>query len=745
MAETPDAAGLPGVVPSPGIDPSMFELDDELRRFAWKDDQLGRTLGAGLKRLFELGLMPLGYHRRADYVREMLGFGVRHAQELVQTETLIVSYPETERLWNQGRISRCHVRELLRRVPAEDEFAWARLATIMRVRQLVDRLEVCGFKPRAGRNTLEDKPPEGRFLEFQATPDLRQKLAWCQEIVNRLSGDDDGGETRLIEALLDEFSSSVPLDVYRQLDAEGGVDPPHDYRDDLDRMRAENERTCARRAQNWSHLSWEVPQVALPDFRVRETDDAHAIDRRLQDAVRYGQEQEGLLMRKLWEARRVGLSTALGFESLEHYARERLGMSGSRLHTLLRVYRGLRQFPRVRDSYVGGDLSLSKANEVLRIATRGTVDAWVTYARHLTVRKLRTVVKQAVSKQQETSVLDVYPPDPTVSLHPKTVAALADELARLGLAPGAADGSGGLPSCAHPGGADRAGEPGYSGELPTCAHEMAPGADDGSGELPTCAHPGADPGATGNSGDLLTCAHDMAAGSTSPADAPGELPTCAPDPKVQLPPAAQTLSDMLARSGPPNGLRLEAIGERMVARLMLPIVSAGGRPVVRAAEATAPQPSETPVRMRVWLPADLELFWQEQLALCRLWLGGDPTIGQCIERMVLEFMGVYQELALAAAREHKVIEAGGWLCSTPGCTAKAGLEAHHLIFRSQGGGDELSNQSPTCAPHHHHGIHEGRMRARGVSPDGIVWALGIQEDGRASQVLVGDLVVYSKP
>jgi hypothetical protein len=62
------------------------------------------------------------------------------------------------------------------------------------------------------------------------------------------------------------------------------------------------------------------------------------------------------------------------------------------------------------------------------------------------------------------------------------------------------------------------------------------------------------------------------------------------------------------------------------------------------------------------------------------------------------------------------------LCTVPGCS-RAADQSHHIKFRSHGGGDQESNRTSVCWPHHR-GIHHGFVRVRGTAPDGLRWTLG---------------------
>jgi hypothetical protein len=83
-----------------------------------------------------------------------------------------------------------------------------------------------------------------------------------------------------------------------------------------------------------------------------------------------------------------------------------------------------------------------------------------------------------------------------------------------------------------------------------------------------------------------------------------------------------------------------------------------------------------------------------------------------------------------------------WRCTVPGCTARSGLESHHIRFRSAGGPDVPENRTTLCWFHHRHGVHEGRVRISGHAPDGLLFELGVRAAGRPlTRYRSGDLVV----
>jgi hypothetical protein len=97
---------------------------------------------------------------------------------------------------------------------------------------------------------------------------------------------------------------------------------------------------------------------------------------------------------------------------------------------------------------------------------------------------------------------------------------------------------------------------------------------------------------------------------------------------------------------------------------------------------------------------------------------------ECLARLAWHFIGVWKPVRRRhATRSQAVRERDlGW-CQVPGCSRPA-TDAHHVLFRSLGGGDEPANLVSLCSPHHLRGVHLGNVRVRGRAPDALVWELG---------------------
>jgi hypothetical protein len=138
--------------------------------------------------------------------------------------------------------------------------------------------------------------------------------------------------------------------------------------------------------------------------------------------------------------------------------------------------------------------------------------------------------------------------------------------------------------------------------------------------------------------------------------------------------------------------------------------------------------------LTVTAPRDVARLFRSVLCTLRRALepgwGRLPSEGEALDRMLdhaLHSWGVDDVwLAARIRRQYRVFDRDGWRCTVPGCTARRNLHAHHIVFRSAGGGDEPENQTTLCAYHHQRGVHAGLVRLTGRAPDSLWFELGIR-------------------
>ena len=102
---------------------------------------------------------------------------------------------------------------------------------------------------------------------------------------------------------------------------------------------------------------------------------------------------------------------------------------------------------------------------------------------------------------------------------------------------------------------------------------------------------------------------------------------------------------------------------------------------------------------------------------------------ECLAQMCAHFVTAWEGiLDRRMTPQRRAIERDQGFCQVPGCS-RAAVHAHHVVWRSRGGGDEPENLVSLCAGHHLYGIHRGYIRVSGRAPDGLVWEFG--EEARA--------------
>ena len=104
-----------------------------------------------------------------------------------------------------------------------------------------------------------------------------------------------------------------------------------------------------------------------------------------------------------------------------------------------------------------------------------------------------------------------------------------------------------------------------------------------------------------------------------------------------------------------------------------------------------------------------------------------PTEGEGLEAMFDHAIAVWSAPESRASRAHRVFARDGSRCTVPGCSSFRNLHDHHIVFRSAGGSDDLSNRTTLCAWHHLRGVHSGIVRCMGRAPGGLRFELGLRE------------------
>jgi hypothetical protein len=134
------------------------------------------------------------------------------------------------------------------------------------------------------------------------------------------------------------------------------------------------------------------------------------------------------------------------------------------------------------------------------------------------------------------------------------------------------------------------------------------------------------------------------------------------------------------------------------------------------------------VSLRV--PRQVSFLLEEAFWAARRVAGEPLTAEECLYWVADHFITTWEGAPEARfAPERRIIERDRGFCQVPGCSGAAG-HVHHVVYRSQGGGDDPENLVSICVAHHLHGIHRGWVRVSGRAPDELCWELGeVREEG----------------
>ena len=137
-------------------------------------------------------------------------------------------------------------------------------------------------------------------------------------------------------------------------------------------------------------------------------------------------------------------------------------------------------------------------------------------------------------------------------------------------------------------------------------------------------------------------------------------------------------------------------------------------------------------RLTITAPTQVARLFRAALCTFRRALeretGRLPSVGEAFQAMLhhaLRSWGVDEPwLARRMKRVSPVFERDGWQCTVPGCTSQRNLHAHHIVFRSAGGGDDPENLTTLCVFHHQRGVHGGLVTVRGRAPHALGFEIG---------------------
>ncbi|MCU0225644.1 MAG: HNH endonuclease [Acidobacteria bacterium] len=384
---------------------------------------------------------------------------------------------------------------------------------------------------------------------------------------------------------------------------------------------------------------------------------------------------EDALMRRLGEIAlefsRRGAWVTLGFTGIGHYAESRLGLPATLLEDRVRVARRLASLPLLREAYERGRLPLDALLVVLRTLGRGPVPdeverAWLRRAREATVKRLRDEARALCRRALE------LPPETRDAVDWSDEAPREEEPVGPGEGVDAARGGPEGPARSHH-------EPCARGQHATPPH----------GQVQVLPLPDAAWARSLRREPGLARRRVLQAGLL----ALQRLDT-SPDVflRLRLP---EALADDLLAAVESARRGLSDLADSVPWTQDWPVTPA--LPSLLAARTFSVRARRVPSWVGLLaLLEDAALTWDDPRDCSRR--PGDP---------------VYRR--------------DGFRCTAPGCTARAAIHDHHVVFRSRGGSDSPANRVSLCAAHHA-ALHErDTLAVAGCAPLDLTWRLGPPE------------------
>jgi hypothetical protein len=473
---------------------------------------------------------------------------------------------------------------------------------------------------------------------------------------------------------------------------------------------------------------------------------------------------------------RTGGDIELGFSGVGDLARERLGLAADHARRLRRDAERLRSRPLLRDAVIAGDVTLRKAEVVMRVALGEQEAYWVARARTDTVRRLELAVGGAAEHAEadwhrlriglppdQAQVVEVALDAAGILLGPtaplwKRIGALAMEflsehpidppervLPRPLPTPPAgwayARAPTDAPDLARAAPAPAASAPGgHPGPTPASAREVpalrepVPDAHDLLDQLVRLVRGRAGQDELLGRACLLVRRFGSWRFQGFPcfdawcADWLGLAPSTVRQ-RIALERRMQELPELreALRSG-----RLSYEQARLVARVARPgdvaarIEAAAAKTCIayrRELEGEADRQMWRAGELRAVVPEDVEDLLSDALRAARAAAKGGLTPGEALVAIAVHFIRTWKHevLRIVRATDEVVLRDGG-LCQVPGCSRPAD-QVHHLIFRSAGGPLEAWNEVSLCTPHHLVAVHGGILEITGTAPDGLRFVL----------------------
>ncbi|HYD43506.1 MAG TPA: HNH endonuclease signature motif containing protein [Anaeromyxobacter sp.] len=339
------------------------------------------------------GPMRLGYANLGDYVREELSLAPRTAKEWAKLARDLRTRPLLRAVVRSGEVSIKKALAMVDVAVGDSEAEWVERAKRDTVRGL-------RAAARGDAAVVDDPQEEQRWhrIVIDLEPEDREVVDRALDVAGKVLRANTPKWQR-VEAIAQEYlgshrdprpaaevagsgtgASGSGQDIYALLGI-GRSKPSPELREWLE-----------REYDRWSYLHSADP-VPAPEAEVDDNDRAHRIHERLLELASMRRGWDELVGHLSMLLINTGLWRDMKFLDVDHYASERLGMSGRAIEQRAWLERRLWDFPALRRAMREGRLGYEQARLVARCSSPAFIDAWIAKAEKMKVVELARAVE----------------------------------------------------------------------------------------------------------------------------------------------------------------------------------------------------------------------------------------------------------------------------------------------------------------------------------------------------------------
>ncbi len=380
-------------------DEAALLIDELLVKVARGSGAIAVAMGECLDALCTgAGPIRLGYTNLGDYVREELSLAPRTAKEWAKLARDLRTRPVLKAAVRAGEVDIKKAVAIVDVAVGDSEAEWVERAKRDTVRGL--RAAARGDSAAVAAAAEEEGEKRWHRIVIDLAPEEREVVDRALDVAGKVLRANTPKWQR-VEAIAQEYLGShpdprPPAEVAGDGAGVSSSGPGHDIYALLgigpSKPSPELREWLEREYDRWSYLHSADPMPA-PEAGVDDRDGALRIHERLLELASMRQGWDELVGHLSMLLINTGLWRDMKFLDVDHYATERLGMSGRAVEQRAWLERRLWNFPALRRAMRDGRLGYEQARLVARCSSPAFIDAWIAKAEKMKVVELARAVE----------------------------------------------------------------------------------------------------------------------------------------------------------------------------------------------------------------------------------------------------------------------------------------------------------------------------------------------------------------